>query len=169
METDTHNDAIKCGYTARQLDTTQRQQVYDKLCLENGTTKVNQLDKKLFNVSDAKLTEFLEHYEDSILNVKQKGKSYMIMDNFLEYVGLTREDLLGARAEAQTLARDARSGIPDSKRVDVMMWLQGLEQSPAYPNLAKLEKTMGAFGGKMNSMSQVGDGDRTKRVDKLDF
>ena len=119
METDTYNDAIKCGYTAQKLDTTQRQQVYDKLCLENGTTKVNQLDKKLFNVSDAKLTEFLEHYEDSILNVKQKGKSYMIMDNFLEYVGLTREDLLGARAEAEQLASEASSPIPGSKRVDV--------------------------------------------------
>ena len=107
METDTQNAAIKCAYTAQKLDTTQRQQVYDKLCLENGTTKVNQLDKKLFNVSDAKLTEFLEHYEDSILNVKQKGKSYMIMDNFLEYVGLTREDLLGARAEAEQLASEA--------------------------------------------------------------
>ena len=49
------------------------------------------------------------------------------MDNVMEYFGLTKEDLLGARAEAQTLARDARSGLPDSKRVDVMMWLQGLE------------------------------------------
>ena len=167
METDTHNDAIKCGYTAQRLDTTQRQQVYDKLCLENGTTKVNQLDKKLFNVSDAKLTEFLEHYEDSILNVKQKGKSYMIMDNFLEYVGLTREDLLGARAEAEQLAGEASLPIAGSKRVDVAMWLRDLQQS-AYPSLGKLEAKMLELGGKMNNFSQNGDGDRTKRVDKLD-
>ena len=91
------------------------------------------------------------------------------MDNVMDYFGLTKEDLLGAKAEAQSLASDARSSLPDSKRVDVMMWLQGLEQSQAYPNLSKLEQTMGAFGGKMNSMSQVGDGDRTKRIDKMDF
>ena len=49
------------------------------------------------------------------------------MDNVMDYFGLTKEDLLGARAEAQSLASDASGSLPDSKRVDVMMWLQGLE------------------------------------------
>lgn len=90
---------IKCNYSLQQEDTTARQQVYDKLCTENGTTKINQLNAKMFNISDKKLTEFLEYYEDSILNVK-RGKNYMIMDNFMEYFGLTKEELLGARREA---------------------------------------------------------------------
>ena len=74
------------------------------MCIENGTTKVNKLDTEMFNINDKKLTEFLEHYEDSILNTKQKGKSYIIIDNFMEYFGLTQDDLRGARAEAQALA-----------------------------------------------------------------
>ena len=78
--------------------------MYDQLWIENGSTKVNQLDTKMFSISDKKLTNFLEHYEDSILNTKQKGKSYMIMDNFLEYFGLTKDDLLAARGEAEALA-----------------------------------------------------------------
>ena len=98
---DQGNGSLKCSYTAQGADTSARQQVYDKLCIENGTTKVNNLDTKLFKITDEKLTEFLEHYEDSILNTKQKGKSYMIMDNFMEYFGLTKEELQGARKETK--------------------------------------------------------------------
>ena len=166
---DQGNGSLKCSYTAQGADTSARQQVYDKLCIENGTTKVNNLDTKLFKITDEKLTEFLEHYEDSILNTKQKGKSYMIMDNFMEYFGLSREDLLGARGEAENLARDASSAIPDSKRVDVLMWLKDLQTSPSTPNLGKVDKAMVTFANKLNSISQVGDGDRTKRIDKYDF
>ena len=118
---------IKCNYSVQQEDTSARQQVYDKMCTDNGTTKVNQLDAKMFNISDKKLTEFLAHYEDSILNVKQKGKNYMIMDNFMEYFGLTKEELLGARRESQTLAGEA--AFAGAKRNDVMMWLKGLKST----------------------------------------
>ena len=118
------NLPMKCKYTLQIEDISARQQVYDKMCMENGTTKVNKLDTKLNNISDKKLTQFLEYYEDSILNVKKKGKSYMIMDNFMEYFGMTKEELLGARRESQTLATEAAS--VGSKRTDVMMWFKGL-------------------------------------------
>ena len=169
MSTDTaaSNLPIKCNYSHQQEDRTARQQVYDKMCTENGTTKVNNLDIKLFNINDKKLTEFLEYYEDSILNVKQKGKSYMIMDNFMDYFGLTKEDLLGARRESQMLAAEA--ALADSKRTDVMMWLKGLSSVGGFPNLAKVDTTMEAFRNKLNSISQEGDGDRSKRVDKTDL
>ena len=169
MSTDTaaSNLPIKCNYSHQHEDRTARQQVYDKMCTENGTTKVNNLDIKLFNINDKKLTEFLEYYEDSILNVKQKGKSYMIMDNFMDYFGLTKEDLLGARRESQMLAAEA--ALADSKRTDVMMWLKGLSSVGGFPNLAKVDTTMEAFRNKLNSISQEGDGDRSKRVDKTDL
>ena len=92
----------------------------------------------------------------------------MILDNFTDYFGLTREDLLGARAEAEYLASEAGKSLPDSRRVDIMMWLKDLQTSEAYPSLGKLDSSMINFANKLNSISQVGDGDRTKRVDKLD-
>ena len=154
-------------FTAYEENTTARQQVYDKLCTENGTTKVNKLDPQMFKISDEKLTKFLEHYENSILNTKQKGKSYMVMDNFMEYFGLTKEDLLGARREAETLAGAA--SFPGARRSDVMLWLRDLGTTSGLPNLVKMDATMEAFRNKLNKISQEGDGDRSKRVDKLDF
>ena len=51
----------------------------------------------------------------------------MIMDNFMEYFGLTKEELLGARRESQTLASEA--AFAGAKRNDVMMWLKGLKST----------------------------------------
>ena len=160
---------MKCVFTGLVDDATDRQKVYDQIWLENGSTKVNKLDSKVFSISDEKLTKFLEHYEDSILNTKRKGKSYMIMDNFMEYFGLTKEDLLGARAEAQALAKEAGQPASDYKRVDVMTWLNDIRADPGRPSLAKLDSTMETFRNKLNQISQVGEGDRSKRVDKSYF
>ena len=50
-----------------------------------------------------------------------------------------------------------------------MMWLKGLSSTNGLPNLIKLESKMEEFRNKLNRISQEGKGDRSKRVDKIDF
>ena len=50
-----------------------------------------------------------------------------------------------------------------------MMWLKGLSTTSGLPNLAKIDAAMETFRNKLNKISQEGEGDRSKRVDKLDF
>ena len=96
---------VKCYFDELKDDTTLRQQAVDKILIERGTTKVNDLNPQTFSINDKKLTKFLEGYQESILNTKQKGPSYIIMDNFMEYFGLSKDDLLGTREDAKTLIK----------------------------------------------------------------
>ena len=46
--------------------------------------QITDLDKEKYSLTTDKLTKFLEHYEESALNMKEKGPDYLIIDNFLE-------------------------------------------------------------------------------------
>ena len=66
--------------------------------------QITDLDKENRSLTTDKLTKFLEHYDDSVLNMKEKGPDYLIIDNFLELVSLTKEDIVKARSEGEFLA-----------------------------------------------------------------
>ena len=66
--------------------------------------QITDLDKEKYSLTTDKLTKFLEHYEESALNMKEKGPDYLIIDNFLELFQLTKEDIVKARSEGEFLA-----------------------------------------------------------------
>ena len=60
---------------------------------------INELDPIKRGLDKVKLNQLLEYYEDSKLNMKEKGPDYVVIDNFIDVFGLPKEILQEARNE----------------------------------------------------------------------
>ena len=130
---------IKCGYEQMFDDIPQRQASIDKIFSEHITPElINFIDPESHSINRETLANFLDFHEDSNLNMHEKGPDYLVIDNFLEYFGLDKEGLLGARNEGQTLS-DAVLARSQYARQDMITWLKGMDDSGEdIPELRKI-------------------------------
>ena len=66
---------------------------------------ITDLDPESRRVDKEHLKHFLEHYEDSLFNTEEKIPDYLVIDNFLEHFGLSKEEMEGALNEVYSLSK----------------------------------------------------------------
>lgn len=104
------------------------------------------------------------------MNFEEKSANYLVIDNFLEtFNNMSKEEILGARENGEYLARNSLH--PESAvRQDMMAWLLGMDKEGAdLSSIRHVARNLSDFKGKLNSVSQEGEGDRSLRVDKEYF
>ena len=94
----------------------------------------------------------------------------MVIDNFANFFGFEKADLLGARSEAETMSNAGcqadRSG-KQGARCDTLIWLTSHSSAgDDNPSLRKIQKTMEEFTLELNIISQTGFGERSLQVDR---
>ena len=93
----------------------------------------------------------------------------MIIDDFLETFGLSKDDLAGARGEGEHFAGLGLRGDLEVRQ-DMMTWLLDIEQEGEHcSSLRKIASAVSNSKGNLNSKSQEGKGERSLRVDKEYF
>ena len=75
----------------------------DKIHEITPPKQITDLDPENHNINKDKLEKFVEYYEDSILNLNENHPDYLIIDNFLEHFGLSKEAIKGSADEGEIL------------------------------------------------------------------
>ena len=125
----------------------------DKIHEMTPPKQITDLDPENHSINKDKLEKFVEYYEDSILNLNEKHPDYLIIDNFLEYFGLSKEAIQGSAEEGQILkAKTMRPHLQN--RQDLMLWFKDLaEQDQGLPSLKTIAQPMAGFRSQLNDLS----------------
>ena len=62
---------------------------------------INDLAPHIMKLEQNNLTKFLEFFDTTFIEPREKGPDYLIIDNFAEYFNLAEEDMQGAKTEAE--------------------------------------------------------------------
>ena len=62
---------------------------------------INDLAPNIQKLEQKNLTKFLEFFDTTFIEPRERGPDYLIIDNFAEYFNLAEEDMQGAKTEAE--------------------------------------------------------------------
>ena len=76
------------------------------------TTTINELDLIGNQFDKEEVKKFLSDFDYTYMNrTRPKGPDFLIIDNFAEAFGLEKEDLIGARSEAEDIKEVACNNL----------------------------------------------------------
>ena len=76
------------------------------------TTTVNELDPIENHFDKEEVKKFLSDIDHTYMDrTRPKGPNFLIIDNFAEAFGLEKEDLIGARSEAEDIKEVACNNL----------------------------------------------------------
>ena len=64
---------------------------------------INELDTEKRGLTDEKLTNLLEYYEDTTTDLRLPSPDYLVIDDFMQHFGLDQNSLVDAKAEIEFL------------------------------------------------------------------
>ena len=64
---------------------------------------VNDLSPGSKKLDQDTLAKFLEFFDTTLLDPREKGPDYLVIDNFAEYFNIEETELQGAKTEAEQL------------------------------------------------------------------
>ena len=71
---------------------------------------INELDPEKRSLTDEKLANLLEYYEDTSVDLRIKSPDYVVIDDFMEQFGLDERALVDAKGEIEFLFRSIFEG-----------------------------------------------------------
>ena len=124
-----------------------------RVALEGNLKTINELDPEKDKIDVENLTQFIKNFNDN----SDDGPEYLVIDNFIQFSGLNKVDLLEARKEAEKMSEAGcaadQSGHKND-RCDSLIWLKGLFVEPGRnPYLNLIQTSMLAFGREINILS----------------
>ena len=76
------------------------------------TTTINELDLIGNQFDKEEVIKFLSDFDHTYMDrTRPKGPNFLIIDNFAEAFGLEKEDLIGARSEAEDIKEVACNNL----------------------------------------------------------
>ena len=71
-----------------------------RVALEGNLKTINELDPEKDKIDVENLTQFIKNFNDN----SDDGPEYLVIDNFIQFSGLNKVDLLEARKEAEKMS-----------------------------------------------------------------
>ena len=71
---------------------------------------INELDTEKRGLTDEKLTNLLEYYEDSTTDLRLPSPDYLVIDDFIQHFELDQNSLVDAKAEIEFLFKSIFEG-----------------------------------------------------------
>ena len=72
-----------------------------KVALEGNLKTINELNAEKDQIYTENITQFIKHLNEN----HGQGPDYLVMDNFTQFFGLDKVDLLEARKEVEKMAK----------------------------------------------------------------
>ena len=94
---------IQCDYDYIFNEVDVKQQFLEELLSVEMPKMINELSPGSKKLDQDTLANFLEFFDATLLDPREKGPDHLVIDNFAEYFNIEETELQGAKTEAEQL------------------------------------------------------------------
>ena len=94
---------IQCGYDYIFNEVDIKQHFLEELLSVEMPKMINDLSPGSKKLDQDTLANFLEFFDTTLIDPREKGPDYLVIDNFAEYFNIEETELQGAKSEAEQL------------------------------------------------------------------
>ena len=96
---------IQCDYDFITNEVDMKQHFLEELLSVDMPRIINDLMPSKNKLDQKNLAKFLEFFDTTFIDPREKGPDYLVIDNFAEYFNIDESEMLGAKSEAEHLTQ----------------------------------------------------------------